>query len=550
MEEKALFKVEDILEPLGGRLIHGNPEIGFSNYCIDSRYVDSRTLFVPLMGQSRDGHQFIIDAINKGAVAALVRAGHHHIHEIINWLNEHMRRGGYTELEDVCIIEVRHTLVALQKLAEWFRFQFGAKVIGITGSVGKTGTKEMLIQLLSAKYHTVGTEKNFNNEIGVPLALAKLSPATEIAVIEMAMRARGEISLLSRIAHPDVAMITNTLGSHVGRLGSFHEVVKAKCEIIHGMNEQGTLILNKRDPNILHILKEIENRKEGPEQLDISFFDSGGVYENCGLPQFYAPGQIEEYKEIDHQAEVWVENVRTKGLEGSVFDLCTKDARRQIELNLLGRGAIDNLVAAAAVALSQGLTLDDIAEAAPTLLPAPQRMNLYQLNSKLYLIDDCYNSSPASMRDSLEMMLNIDQRYNRVAVVGDMLELGKFETLLHRQSAQTMLNLPLNAVFAVGPRMNAVNEVESLEDIDLYYLHGRSDFHGFGGGKSPAGFGRDSNQRSSSNTVILDDKSADKLAAMLNQHIKETGAPTVVLIKASRALHLERVVNQLLAEVG
>ena len=267
MSNESTFAVSDLLPAIGGRLLHGNPDIRFGNYCIDSRYVDHRTLFVPLMGQSRDGHQFVIDSIGKGAVACFVRTGHHQIHEIVSWLKSQVQRG-FLEFEDVCVIEVRHTLVSLQKMAEWFRRQFETKVIGITGSVGKTGTKEMLIQMLSTKFRTVGTEKNFNNEIGVPLALSKINGFTEVAVVEMAMRARGEISLLSRISHPDVAIITNTSGSHVGRLGSFEEVYKAKGEIVDGLMPNGTVILNRRDENLAGIIEEIKAGKYRPKNTN------------------------------------------------------------------------------------------------------------------------------------------------------------------------------------------------------------------------------------------------------------------------------------------
>src|SRR5688500_5787574 len=154
------FRLGDILPVLGGRLICGNPETRFVGYCIDSRNVEHGVIFVPLMGQARDGHQYVIDSLGKGAVAALVRSGHHQIHEIASWARERVR----TSRDEPAVIEVRHTLVALQKLAEWWRAQHDVKVAGITGSVGKTGTKEMLIQLLAPKLATVGTEKNFNNE--------------------------------------------------------------------------------------------------------------------------------------------------------------------------------------------------------------------------------------------------------------------------------------------------------------------------------------------------------------------------------------------------
>ena len=553
MSDNSAFSIGQLVEALGGRLIHGNAEVEFDSYCIDSRYVDRRTLFVPLMGQSRDGHQFIIDAISKGAVGAIVRAGHHQVHEIVGWLRERSGRGGYGSMEEVCIIEVRHTLVALQKLAEWFRLRFDAEVLGITGSVGKTGTKEMLIQLLSTKYPTVGTEKNFNNEIGVPLALSKINSRTKMAVIEMAMRARGEISLLSRIAHPNLAIITNTSGSHVGRLGSFEEVYKAKCEIVAGMANGGKLILNRRDPNLAAILKVIKDRREGPRELSFSYFDASNVYLNTGLNSFSSPGADNGVPDNLPDADVWVEDVKVKGLQGSEFVLCSKDERVPVQLNMLGRGAIENLVTAACAVQHYGMTLADVGATAPNLLPAPQRLNLFRLRENVYLIDDCYNSSPASFNDSMELLLSIAPRYRKMMVLGDMLELGKFETLLHRQCAQTVLNLPIDIVYAVGPRMNAVNEVEADEDIDLYYIEGHSDFGGFGGGRHAVRFGNqfpeDRPQRGHG-SVILDDGAASKLSTMLISEINNSDRPTVLMVKGSRALHLERIVNDLLCEIS
>ena len=159
-------------------------------------------------------------------------------------------------------------------------------------------------------------------------------------------------------------------------------------------------------------------------------------------------------------ADLWIEDVKLLGLDGSRFTIATKEEKVEVQLQMLGRGAIENLAAAAAAAINIGLTLQDVADAAPELLPAPQRLNLFQINKELYLIDDCYNSSPASVRDSLEMLLNVDPSYEKILVIGDMLELGKYETLLHRQCALTTMNLPFSQVFAIGPRMNAFNEIE------------------------------------------------------------------------------------------
>lgn len=550
MSDHASFRIEEILPTLGARLIHGNPENKFSNFCIDSRYVDHETVFIPLMGQNRDGHQYIIDSITKGAAGVLVRAGHFQIHEIVSWLQEKEHRG-FKGYQNVCVIEVRHTLVALQKLSEWFRRQFDVELIGITGSVGKTGTKEILIQLLSQKFLTVGTEKNFNNEIGVPLALGKINSRTKKVVIEMAMRARGEVSLLSRIAQPDAAVITNTAGSHVGRLGSFAEVYRAKAEVVDGLKAGGRVYLNRRDDNVVATMKEINKRRKSEDDLDFRLFDASAVFRRCGVRPFstfcWRNGTEEEIPPSD----VWVEDVKLKGLAGSSFFLCSNDERVGVNLNLLGCGAIENLACAAVIALDQGMSLAEIAESCPELMPAPQRLNLFELRKNLFLVDDCYNSSPASAQDSLELMLSIDPKYKKILVIGDMLELGKYETLLHRQYALITLNLPFDTVFAVGPRMNAVNEVEGNDATELFYIDGSSGYqttYGYDDNRYGSSFGPPRHHQRMHHAVILDDMAASKLSALLINQLNQIGdQPAVVLVKGSRALHLERVVNDLLS---
>jgi len=221
-----------------------------------------------------------------------------------------------------------------------------------------------------------------------------------------------------------------------------------------------------------------------------------------------------------------------------------------VKLNMLGRGAVENFTAAAAVCVANGLKLNDLAKYAPNLLPAPQRLNLFHLRDNIFLIDDCYNSSPASAQDSLELMMSIDPTYRKILIIGDMLELGKFETLLHRQFALNLLNAPFDAVFAVGPRMNAVNEIEINEDIDLYYIDGHSDLSGMddsNGSRFGDTFGEPPQARRTAPTQILDDRAASKLSALLLNQINQDDKQSVILVKGSRALHLERIVNDLLS---
>jgi UDP-N-acetylmuramyl pentapeptide synthase len=248
---------------------------------------------------------------------------------------------------------------------------------------------------------------------------------------------------------------------------------------------------------------------------------------------------------------VWVEQFQTQGLEGSRFDLCTSDDRAECHIPLLGRGIAENFAAAALLALEAGMEVGEIAAAGSALLPSPQRLQLQEVRPGVLLIDDCYNSSPASVRDSLELLLSAGTQYRKIAVLGDMLELGKFETLLHRQIALTALNQPLDAVIAVGPRMNAVNEVDGREEIELYYVEGNSEPRPDHHGPASSRFGRTPQPAAPpQELVILDDAAADKVTAIVLEELEEHPEPTVVLIKGSRALHLERVVNDIMDRLG
>jgi UDP-N-acetylmuramyl pentapeptide synthase len=256
------------------------------------------------------------------------------------------------------------------------------------------------------------------------------------------------------------------------------------------------------------------------------------------------PGEIEP--------DIWIEDYQPLGLEGSRMTLCSKAERVPCTIPLLGRGIVENFAAAALTALEAGMSLADVARIGGQLLPSPQRLHLMQLRPNLFLIDDCYNSSPASARDSIELLETLDPALRKIVILGDMLELGKYETLLHRQVALTALSLPLDTFVAVGPRMNAVNEVEAREDIHLYYVEGNSEQEAgeeavFGAKRGVRGWQNPVQPQPPGEMVILGDAAAAKIGHLVLTRIASDKRPAVVLIKGSRALHLERVVNQLIA---
>lgn len=546
------FRVKDVLDPLSGTVIFGEPDARFATYCIDSRFAAQNTLFVPLMGQKRDGHNYILDGFQNGATAALVRSGHHLVGEVLRVLKDSRSYVSADTAHDVTVIEVRHTLVALQKLASWFRRQFDElDVVGITGSVGKTQTKEMLLHIMCPFCNVVGTDKNFNNEIGVPITLSKLRPDTECAIVEMAMRGRGEISLLSRIAQPTLCLITNTLGSHIGRLGSGAEVARAKAEIVDGMKAGNTLWLNLNDHNLATLLYEIRDKQAIERGLNVEYFDVSAAERAAPqLPPLLIPGDDESETgspSLDVEPSLWLDDVVYRGVEGSSFVLCTPESRTPVELRMPGRGAVEDLCCAAALARSLGVEYPEIAESAKAIDPTPQRLVPYKLKPGVVLIDDTYNSSPASMQDAIEILATFPRTTRLVVILGDMLELGKFETLLHRQISKQVYQLPPSLVIGIGPRMSALREVPVPEGFELTWFHGVSEEDE----KVAQGFPPTRQQdHSADHGEMVDDLTVDRVTERIFRELDGNENETAILIKGSRALHLERVVDRMLSHFG
>jgi len=550
-----LFPLNEVLSPLAGNIVCGTPEARFSTYCIDSRYVTEGSMFIPLLGQHRDGHHFILDSFQNGATVSLVRRGHHLIPDIIRAVEESQSFVSPHLPQEVSIVEVRHTLVALQKLASWFRRKHSATtVIGISGSVGKTQTKEMTLALLGHRYNAVGTDKNFNNEIGVPLTLSKLSPGVDFAVVEMAMRGRGEISLLSRIAQPNIALITNTMGSHIGRLGSWNEVVRAKAEIVEGMKPGDTLWLNAGDAYLSYLVHAIEQKQALARGLKLKFFDaSAAVLAAPPIGPLLMPGNGGASTPPPYpkpETEVWVENVAYRDISGSTFTLCSAGGEKlDVEFPLPGRGAVENFTCAAALARDCGIALEEIAELASGIAPTPQRLMAYGLRDGAVIIDDTYNSSPASSLDALEVLAQLSSRARIIAVLGDMLELGQFEIAFHQDIARKLLMVKPALAIGVGPRMAALQDVEPAAETEMLWFHGHSEEND----RLARGFPPSSNGPVSSGdgrTEMVDHTTVSRIAERLLKEINTSNEPVVILVKGSRALHLERVVADILCYFG
>jgi UDP-N-acetylmuramoyl-tripeptide--D-alanyl-D-alanine ligase len=366
------FKTEEILEATGGRKLTPCPK-GFAGISTDSRGIGAGELFVPLTGKNFDGHNFIGAAFDKGAAGALVRKG---------------RRAKAPA--DAALIEVPDTLRALQDMAHYTRMKHsGLVVVGVTGTNGKTTTKEMLASILSVRGPVLKNEGNLNNEIGVPLTLLNLNDTHWAAVVEMGTSAPGEIARLAEIAAPGTGIITNIGPGHLETLGSLEGVARAKAELVHALPADGKAILNVDDPYLKDTLGAAGDRA-------VTF----------GM----APGAAITASDINETAD------------GVGFQLVTPTGDVAVKLPALGSHNVYNALAAAGAAWSLGLTLAEIADGLASYHPAKMRMEVISY-AGARIINDAYNANPASMAAALNALVSIREG-RRIAVLGDMLELG------------------------------------------------------------------------------------------------------------------------------
>jgi UDP-N-acetylmuramoyl-tripeptide--D-alanyl-D-alanine ligase len=392
------LRCEEIIEATNGELISGNINTIFAGISTDSRKIKSRDLFVPIVGERFDGHDFIEASLGSGASGTLTQ-------------RECLSLSGGT------VIKVENTLKALADIAAYYRQKFSIPFIGITGSVGKTSTKEMIACVLSRKYRVLKNEGNLNNEIGVPQTIFNLEDFHEAAVLEMGMNGFGEISRLTSIVRPDIAVITNIGLSHIENLGSRQNILKAKMEIFEGLSEKGIAILNG-DDKLLYGLKDLLKYKT--------------VY--YGMEEG-----------LDYQAY----NVQTWGERGSCFDITLKDKDYRVNIYVPGVHNIYNALAAIAVGLESGISMDDIIEGIAQFRPAKMRLDIISYKG-IKIIDDTYNASPQSMEAAINVLREVAGDKRTVAVLGDMLEMGKFGDNAHISIGKFAVLKGIDYIISVG----------------------------------------------------------------------------------------------------
>ncbi len=377
---------------------------------LDSRKLQAGNLFIATKGERVDGHSFISQAFEKGCFGVVCEA----LPKVI---------------EGPCIL-VEDSFLALQDIATYYREQLSVKVVGITGSVGKTSTKEVIASTLAEKYSVLKTEGNFNNEIGLPLTVLKIREEHEIAVLEMGINHFGEMHRLSRIAKPDVCVITNIGQCHLEYLGDRDGVLKAKTEMFDFMNPQGIVCLNGEDDKLITV-----KNVHGKEPL---FF---GKSENCHVRAV----DVENYGLNGSKARVLEHELSS--VIPSQKEVCTSDKGWEIRIHVPGEHMVMNAMAATAVARTFGMKEEEIASGIAKTTSLGGRSNIIR-DDIFTVIDDCYNANPVSMKAAIELLDTANTR--KVAILGDMGELGEDEKKLHREVGSFITHKDIDIVVCVG----------------------------------------------------------------------------------------------------
>lgn len=397
--------VKELCAAVGGTLLQQSGAV-VTQVSTDSRSIPNRALFVPLVGERFDGHDYLDAALERGAAGCLTA------------------RKPASLLPDKFYIQVSDTLEALKALAAWYRAKFDIPMVQVTGSAGKTTTKEMIAAVLSQRFSTLKTQANFNNAIGTPMTLLNLAPEHQAAVIETGMNHFGEIRYLGEMVRPTVAVITNVGDAHIENLGGTRQgILQAKCEIFENLQPGGLAVLNGDD--------ELLSGLTLPFETVLC-----GRHERCG---------------------VRVTNVAEHGIEGVT---CTVTTKREVyEVAIPSPGAYMIYPAAMAIAIGEhlGLTKAELLSGIAAYRPVGSRMHLVRCGGDRIIIDDCYNANPQAMAEALRILAQTEHP-RRMAVLGDMGELGDLTEQAHRDMGALTRTLGLDTVVAVGPKAKAIQD--------------------------------------------------------------------------------------------
>jgi UDP-N-acetylmuramoyl-tripeptide--D-alanyl-D-alanine ligase len=419
----------EIASATGGRVASGDPQTRIGRWSIDSRTVSAGDLFVAIRGDRFDGHDFVAAALAAGASGVVVAR---------TPVLPQAGAGGPAPL----VIQVDDTTRALQDAAREMRRRSGAKVVAITGSAGKTTTKELTAEFLAAEYSVFRNKGNFNNHIGLPLSLLELGARPDVAVVELGMNHAGEIRTLVGIAEPDVRVWTNVGDAHVGFFASPDAIADAKAEILEAA---------------------------GPGDLLVAGADDARIRARIGA----FAGRTVTFG-LSDRADVRASLVEHRGLDGMAATVTTPRGSTRLDTPLLGTGNLLNLLAATAVATELGVPLEAIGPRAARMRPAAHRGELLRLPGGITLIDDSYNSSPAALQRSLETVRNATGSARKIAVLGEMLELGDHASRLHDECGWAAADSGLDLLITVGgapaARMAAAATTAGMPPAAVVYV--------------------------------------------------------------------------------
>ena len=449
--------LSEILEATGGTLLTGRGNPAIKTVDTDSRTIHHGSLFIPLVGEKFDGHAYLEDALAAGAAGVLTER-----------IPERYVTGKF-------YVHVPDTMKALGDLACYYRKKFQVKVIAVTGSVGKTTTKDMLASVLAEKFKVLKTEGNFNNNIGVPKTLFRLNSQHQVAVVEMGMNHLGEIDYLTKIARPDVAVITNIGDAHIENLGSRENTLKAKSEVFHGMTAKGLAVLNG-DDQLLTTLK-------GKLKQQILWYGNGA---NCDFRGLSLDESFDDHMILSVSApqDKWEQSIPG-----------------------LGSYMVYPVLAAAAVGSWLGMTTEEIRRGVLAFVPTQMRMDIIRRGDGITILNDTYNANPQSMRAAVDVLSKFRGQY-KVAILGDMLELGALGPTLHEAVGQFVGEKGIDCLIAVGTLAeNIYNGAVSFPGTECYSR-----------------------------------PSKEEVKVILDQIVRPD---TVFLCKASRGMHMEELVEYL-----
>jgi UDP-N-acetylmuramoyl-tripeptide--D-alanyl-D-alanine ligase len=408
-----ILTVEEVLRATGGKLLQGKGDSSFHGISTDSRTVAEGELFIALKGLRFDGHHYALEALRKKAGGVLIEK------EKVG----DIRWNGYRSR---AVIAVDDTLAALGDMARDWRHKYNTPLVALTGSNGKTSTKEMTAACLETTFPVLKTRGNLNNLIGVPLTLLTLTEKERVVVLEMGMNVPGEIRRLTEIAEPDVGLITNIQTVHLEGMGSLERLKEEKGELFRKMRRDGTILVNRDDPRVV---------------------DLAGDY----------PGQKITFG-IEHPADIMAKEIRLHGVEGTSFTLILEGEAMEVHLRLLGRHFVPNALSAMAVACLFGVEVTRAREALENFQSFPMRMEVIPLKGGVTLINDAYNANPYSTEVALETLAEAKGMGRAIAVLGDMLELGSLTKKAHEQIGKRVSELSIDFLLAMGEEASVVVE--------------------------------------------------------------------------------------------